>query len=72
MMEVDLLTACAVGAIILLIYHYIAKKYEYFLTKPVPCVKPTFGFGSTAPTLLRNMDVCTLVTKLYSVYPDVR
>ncbi|XP_055619246.1 probable cytochrome P450 9f2 isoform X1 [Toxorhynchites rutilus septentrionalis] len=70
MFEVDLLTAGAVGVIILSIYHYVAKQYEYFLTKPVPCVKPTFGFGSTAPTLFRTMDISSLVKKLYNAYPD--
>ncbi|XP_055640724.1 probable cytochrome P450 9f2 [Toxorhynchites rutilus septentrionalis] len=70
MIQVDLLSAFAIGAIILLIYHYVAKKYEYFLAKPVPCIKPTFGFGSTAPMILRNMDICSLVSKLYNAYPD--
>lgn len=70
MLEVDLLTAAAVGTIILLIYHWIAKKYEYFLTKPVPCVKPTFAFGCNAPLLFRRMDLTSLITKLYNAYPD--
>ncbi|XP_055619248.1 probable cytochrome P450 9f2 [Toxorhynchites rutilus septentrionalis] len=70
MVAVDLLTAGAIGAIILLIYHWIATKYEYFLTKPVPCVKPTFGFGSSAPTLFRRTDVSSLVTELYYAFPD--
>ncbi|XP_055619245.1 probable cytochrome P450 9f2 [Toxorhynchites rutilus septentrionalis] len=72
MFELDLLTAAAIGAIILLLYHYVAKQYEYFLTKPVPCIKPTFGFGSTAPLMFRNVDVGAFISKLYYAFPDFK
>ncbi|XP_055619255.1 probable cytochrome P450 9f2 [Toxorhynchites rutilus septentrionalis] len=68
----DVLTVAAIGAIVLLMYHWVAKKYEYFLTKPVPCVKPTFGFGSNAPLLFRRIDMTTLLTRLYNAYPDCK
>ncbi|XP_058462581.1 probable cytochrome P450 9f2 [Malaya genurostris] len=69
-MEVDLLTAGAIGAIILLIFHYMSKKYEYFLSKPISCVKPTFLLGSTGPIMFRRRDISSHVRMLYNVFPD--
>lgn len=70
MVDVDLFTVCAVGAIIVLVYRYIAKKYEYFLTKPVPCIKPTLPVGSTGPLLFGQMDNVSLLKKLYNAFPE--
>ncbi|XP_058449767.1 probable cytochrome P450 9f2 [Malaya genurostris] len=69
-MEMDLVTVAAIGAIILLLYHYVSKKYEYFLTKPIPCVKPTFLLGSNAPIVFRRRDVASHVKMMYNTYPE--
>ncbi|KXJ79841.1 hypothetical protein RP20_CCG027714 [Aedes albopictus] len=68
MVEVDLYVAMAVGAIVLLLYHYGTKKYEYFLTKPIPALKPTFLFGNTGPMMFRRRDVCSHVKILYNSF----
>ncbi|XP_055529187.1 cytochrome P450 9e2-like [Wyeomyia smithii] len=69
-MEVDLFTATAVGTLILLLIHYVSKKYEYFLSKPIPCIKPTFFFGSSGPMMFRKRDMVTHMNTLYYTYPD--
>lgn len=69
-MEVDLLSTIAIGCIILLIYHYISKKYQYFLTKPIPCLKPTFLVGNIGATIFRTKDVRTHIYDLYRAYPE--
>ncbi|XP_055529186.1 probable cytochrome P450 9f2 [Wyeomyia smithii] len=69
-MEVDLFTAAAVGILILLILHYISKKYEYFLSKPIPCVKPTLILGSSGPMIFRTRDMPSHVKILYQTFPD--
>nr|XP_029731420.1 probable cytochrome P450 9f2 isoform X1 [Aedes albopictus] len=70
MPQVDLFTAAAIVAVVVLLYHYVAKKYEYFLTKPVPCVKPTFLLGSSGPTMFRKADVVSHFKKIYDAFPD--
>lgn len=70
MPQVDLFTAAAIVAVVILLYHYVAKKYEYFLTKPVPCVKPTFLLGSSGPTMFRKADVVSHFKKIYDAFPD--
>ncbi|XP_029732068.2 probable cytochrome P450 9f2 [Aedes albopictus] len=72
MWEADLFTAIAVGALVLAVYHYIAKRYQYFLTKPVPCVKPTFLLGSSIPLLTRDRDISSYIRTLYDAYPDAK
>lgn len=72
MVQVDLWTAGAVGAIILLIYHYLSKKYEYFLAKPIPCLKPTFLLGSTGPMMTRRKDVSSHIKDMYNTFPDFK
>lgn len=72
MLQVDLFTAFAVGGIILLAYHYLSKKFEYFLTKPVPCPKPTFLFGNTASMLLRTKDASGTIRDIYNSFPDAK
>ncbi|XP_053683465.1 probable cytochrome P450 9f2 [Sabethes cyaneus] len=69
-MEVDLFTALAIGAIILLLFHYVSKKYHYFLAKPVPCVKPSFFFGSGKPLMFRKLDLTSHIKILYDTFPD--
>ncbi|XP_058837432.1 probable cytochrome P450 9f2 [Topomyia yanbarensis] len=69
-MEIDLFGAVAIGAIILLIFHYLSKKYEYFLSKPIPCVKPTFLLGSTGPIMLRKRDFPCHIRMLYNSFPE--
>ncbi|XP_055530200.1 probable cytochrome P450 9f2 [Wyeomyia smithii] len=71
-MEVDLLTVAAIGAIVLLLFHYVSKKYQYFLSKPIPCVKPTFFFGSTGPMMFRRRDVTSHIRMLYNLFPDFK
>ncbi|XP_055529191.1 probable cytochrome P450 9f2 [Wyeomyia smithii] len=71
-MAVDLLTAVAICAIILLIFHYISKKYQYFLSKPIPCIKPAFFFGTNAPLLFRMTDMVTHIKKLFNTFPDAK
>lgn len=70
MVEVDLYVAVAVGAIILLLYHYGSKKYEYFLTKPIPALKPTFLLGNTGAMLFHRRDVSSHVKLLYNSFQD--
>lgn len=60
--------ALAVGAIVVLLYHYAAKKYEYFLTKPIPALKPTMLFGNTGPMMFRQRDVSSHLKMLYNTY----
>ncbi|XP_062563384.1 probable cytochrome P450 9f2 [Armigeres subalbatus] len=72
MVEVDLYVAVAVGAIILLLYHYASKKYEYFLAKPIPVLKPTFLLGSTGPMMFRRRDVSSHVKLLYDAFEDYK
>ncbi|XP_055589825.1 probable cytochrome P450 9f2 [Uranotaenia lowii] len=69
-MEVDLVTALALGAIIFLVYYYLFKNYQYFLTKPVPCPKPTLLLGNTGPMIFRRRDVSTHVRMLYNAFPE--
>ncbi|XP_055529183.1 probable cytochrome P450 9f2 [Wyeomyia smithii] len=72
MINVDLFVVLAIGAIVLLIYHYIAQKYQYFLSKPIPCLKPTFLFGSSWPALTRKRNIATHFQQLYNTYPDAK
>ncbi|XP_058837426.1 probable cytochrome P450 9f2 [Topomyia yanbarensis] len=69
-MEVDLFLAGAIGALILLFYYYVAKKYEYFQSTSIPCVKPTFLLGSSGPTMFRTKDVTAHMNSLYYTYPE--
>ncbi|XP_053683463.1 probable cytochrome P450 9f2 [Sabethes cyaneus] len=69
-MQIDLITVAAIGAIILLVVHYISKKYQYFLSKPIPCLKPTFFFGNNAPLLFRKLDMVTHINRMYRTFPD--
>ncbi|XP_058837431.1 probable cytochrome P450 9f2 [Topomyia yanbarensis] len=71
-MEVSLFTAVAIGSIILLVYRYISKKYEYFLSKPIPCIKPTFFLGSSGPVMFRTNTLKSHVEMLYNTYPDAK
>ncbi|XP_058837428.1 probable cytochrome P450 9f2 [Topomyia yanbarensis] len=71
-MEVNLLTAAAIGAIILLLFYYMSKSYEYFLSKPVPCIKPTFFVGSTGPVMFRRSDVTSHFKMLYNAFPEAK
>lgn len=72
MLQVDLFTAFAVGGIVLLVYHYLSKKFEYFLSKPIPCPKPTFLFGNTASMILRTQDAKEKIQELYNSFPDAK
>ncbi|XP_053683466.1 probable cytochrome P450 9f2 [Sabethes cyaneus] len=72
MVAIDLFTAIAIGAILVLCYHYIAQKYLYFLTKPVPCLKPTFLLGNFGPLLFRRRDVVSHMNILYNAFPDAK
>ncbi|XP_053683470.1 probable cytochrome P450 9f2 [Sabethes cyaneus] len=71
-MEVDLFTALAAGVIILLLFHYASKKYQYFLSKPIPCVKPSFFFGSSGPLMARKRDLPTHIRMMYNTFPDAK
>lgn len=71
-MEVDLFSAVAVGVLILLFYHYISSKYLYFLSKPIPCVKPTFLVGNIGEAILRTKDVRQLTDELYYAFPNAK
>ncbi|XP_055589829.1 cytochrome P450 9e2-like [Uranotaenia lowii] len=70
MVQVDLITVLAVGTIALLIYYYISKKYQYFLSKPIPCLRPTFLLGSTGPMMFRRADFASHIRKLYGAFPE--
>ncbi|XP_052563928.1 cytochrome P450 9e2-like isoform X4 [Culex pipiens pallens] len=70
MTQVNLFTAGAVIIIILLIYHHLAKKYHYFLPKPIPCMKPSFLVGSSGPVLLRRQGVTTFMKTIYNSFPE--
>lgn len=72
MVEVNLFSALAVGAVILLLYHYIAKKYHYFLTKPIPCIKPTFLLGIFDMVVLKRVELVFGSKLLYNSYPDAK
>lgn len=72
MVQVDLWTASAIGAIVLLIYHYVSKQYQYFLTKPVPCLKPTFLLGNSGLMMLRRIDIKSHVLSLYNSFPEFK
>ncbi|XP_062558863.1 probable cytochrome P450 9f2 [Armigeres subalbatus] len=72
MLEVNLFAAIAVGALILAVYHKISKRYNYFLTKPVPCAKPTFLLGSSSAMLTRKKDIASHIRTLYDTYPDAK
>ncbi|XP_053683467.1 probable cytochrome P450 9f2 [Sabethes cyaneus] len=72
MVAIDLFTAIAVGAIILLCYHYIARKYLYFLSKPVPCPKLTFLLGNFGRVMFRLKDVVSHLDTLYNAFPDAK
>ncbi|XP_055589827.1 probable cytochrome P450 9f2 [Uranotaenia lowii] len=71
-MEVDLVTALAIEAIVLLAYYYAYRKYQYFLSKPVPCLKPTLFLGSTAPMLFRQRDMPSQIQIYYDTFPDAK
>ncbi|XP_055589830.1 probable cytochrome P450 9f2 [Uranotaenia lowii] len=68
----DWITWSALVALIGLIYYFFAKKYEYFDSKPIPLVRPTFLLGSTAPILFRRRNVLTHVNEIYYTYPDAK
>lgn len=72
MAEVNLFAAVAVGMIIVLLYHYIAKKYHYFLSKPIPCIKPTFLFGIYDQVFFKNVKLVFGSTILYNTFPDAK
>lgn len=72
MVEVNLFAAVAVGLIILLLYHYVAKKYHYFLTKPIPCIKPTFLLGIYDQVFFKNVKLVFGSTVLYNTFPDAK
>lgn len=71
-MEVHLLSAVAIGCLILLIYHFLASKYLYFLSKPIPCVRPTFLLGNIGEAIFRTKDVRTLTNELYYAFPNAK
>lgn len=72
MTQVNLFTAGAVIIIILLVYHYLVKKYHYFLSKPIPCVKPTILVGTSGPLLFRKRDLATHMKVMYNAFPDAK
>ncbi|XP_058462594.1 probable cytochrome P450 9f2 [Malaya genurostris] len=70
MLQVHLILVCAISAIAVICYHYVAKKYQYFLSKPIPCVKPTFLLGSSGATVFRRRGIVSQLIKLYNAYPE--
>ncbi|XP_053683840.1 probable cytochrome P450 9f2 [Sabethes cyaneus] len=72
MLPVSLFTVLAAGAIALLLYQIIARKYRYFLSKPVPFVKPTLLLGSSGPILFRRSDSMSWMKAIYNTFPDSR
>ncbi|KXJ79843.1 hypothetical protein RP20_CCG027716 [Aedes albopictus] len=72
MLDVNLFAAIAVGALILALYHNISKRYQYFLTKPIPSIEPTFLVGNSGPILTRKRDITSHVREIYNSYPDAK
>ncbi|XP_053685840.1 probable cytochrome P450 9f2 [Sabethes cyaneus] len=72
MVQVDLLAAIAIGAVALFIYHYISKKYHYFLPMAIPCLKPTFLLGSSGPMMFRKRNVTEHTQALYNAFPEAK
>uniref|UniRef100_A0A8D8HDK2 Cytochrome P450 9e2 n=1 Tax=Culex pipiens TaxID=7175 RepID=A0A8D8HDK2_CULPI len=72
MVSVDLFTTLCLGTIIVLVYHYLVKKYHYFLSKPIPCVKPTILVGTSGPLLFRKRDLATHMKVMYNAFPDAK
>ncbi|XP_058462597.1 cytochrome P450 9e2-like [Malaya genurostris] len=71
-MEVSLFAAIAIGSLVLFVYRWVSKKYEYFLSKPIPCIKPTFLLGSSAPVIFRTKTLKSHIGTLYNTYPQCR
>ncbi|XP_065080342.1 probable cytochrome P450 9f2 isoform X3 [Ochlerotatus camptorhynchus] len=69
---VNLFAAVAVGVIVLLLYHYVAKKYQYFLTKPIPCIKPTFLLGIYDQVFFKKVKLVFGSKVLYNSFPDAK
>ncbi|XP_062563385.1 cytochrome P450 9e2-like [Armigeres subalbatus] len=69
-MEVDLFSSVAIGFIILLIYHYVSQKYQYFFSKPIPCLKPSFLVGNIGATIFRTKDARTHIYDMYNTFPE--
>nr|XP_019557469.2 probable cytochrome P450 9f2 [Aedes albopictus]XP_029731419.1 probable cytochrome P450 9f2 [Aedes albopictus] len=72
MVEVNLFGAIAVGTVVLLLYHYIAQKYHYFLAKPIPCIKPTFLLGIFDMMVFKRIELVFGSKLLYNAYPDAK
>ncbi|XP_055532849.1 probable cytochrome P450 9f2 [Wyeomyia smithii] len=72
MVQVNLFVAIAIGAIVLFIYHRIAKKYLYFLPMAIPCLKPTFLLGSSGPMMFRKRNVTSHMKALYTAFPGAK
>ncbi|XP_058837417.1 probable cytochrome P450 9f2 [Topomyia yanbarensis] len=70
MLQVGLLTVLAIGTAVLLIYHYVSRKYSYFLSKQIPYMKPTFLLGNTGPLVFRTRDAASHMKVLYSACPE--
>ncbi|XP_058447374.1 probable cytochrome P450 9f2 [Malaya genurostris] len=71
-MEVSLFAAIAIGSLVLFVYRWVSKKYEYFLSKPIPCIKPTFLLGSSAPVIFRTKTLKSHIETMYNTYPECR
>ncbi|KFB49806.1 AGAP012292-PA-like protein [Anopheles sinensis] len=71
-MAVDMVTVAALVAIVALVYYYVQKKYQYFLDKPYPHLKPTFLVGSGGPMLFRRRDMMEHINVLYNSFPDAK
>ncbi|XP_055589837.1 cytochrome P450 9e2-like [Uranotaenia lowii] len=56
----------------LTIYYYVSKKYEYFVSKSIPFLKPTFLLGSTGPVILRKRGILEHIQLMYNSFPDAR
>lgn len=70
MLQLNLFTVLAAGAIALLLYHLVTRNFAYFLSKPIPFVTPTILLGSNGPVLFRRTDASSWLKKLYNTFPE--
>ncbi|XP_055619252.1 cytochrome P450 9e2-like [Toxorhynchites rutilus septentrionalis] len=72
MLQINLLYALPVIAIVLYLYHRLTRNNDYFLSKPIPslAVKPIFG--SVGPLMLRKVSFAEFIQSIYDKFPNAK
>ncbi|XP_011878191.1 PREDICTED: cytochrome P450 6A1-like isoform X2 [Vollenhovia emeryi] len=63
---------CGIVAVILAVYYYFTKNFNFWKSRGIRGPKPIPGFGNFKDVMLSNISMGDYMTKLYNTYKDER